>query len=184
MSPKTRLSKQLSLVTLFLGVCGVSGGCSGGTVDVSVSRGAQSFRFSGGDCTTHLTGLDINGVATAVDLSCPDNLIPPRDGATLHLSVPLGIAGKDAVQIRDDRFGEAGRPPGQLVVVTYRQGAEIVSCNPKQASGSVTYYELPKPGSSGRLIGTFSADAALLSCSGSDSNPLKLSGRFDMIASQ
>src|SRR5262245_44238633 len=98
--------KLLFVVPLTL----IAVGCGGGTVDVPASRGARSFHFSGGGCGVHFTGFDTAGDATAVDLACPDNLIPLRDGASLHLSLLLATSSKE-VPLRDDKFGEPGYIP-------------------------------------------------------------------------
>src|SRR5262245_49560210 len=110
--PRMRI-KLLIVAQLALVVA--AAGCGGGTVDVTASRGAHSFHFSAGGCGVHFTGFDTAGDATAVDLACPDNLLPPRDGASLHLSILLATPSKE-VPLRDEKFSMPAYTPPQLVV--------------------------------------------------------------------
>lgn len=172
-----------------LGLAGLVGaaGCGGGTVDVSVTRGALSYHLGATDCTVHYTGVQ-DQAPVSIDLNCPVDLQPSSTLPALLLSVPLTTPIATAVALADPQYGSPNYVPGHFLVVTYRDSGRTITCDPQQAMGSVSYLSVPQPKSTNkqRLAGSFSADAALLNCnsdSGRESGgPLKISGSFDLLA--
>lgn len=161
-------------------------GCGGGTVDVGVERGALSYRLGMADCAVHYTGVK-DQAPTSIDLNCPVDLQPSSTLPALLLSVPLTSPLGTPVSLLDAKYGTQDYVPGHFVVVTYRDGGRTITCDPKQASGSVSYMAIPQVQSTKkqRLAGSFADGAALLNCH-SDTGPepggpLKLSGSFDVL---
>lgn len=161
-------------------------GCGGGTVDVSVERGALSYHLGITDCAVHYTGVK-DQAPSSIDLNCPVDLQPSSTTPVLLLSVPLTSPIATPVPLLDIKYGTPDYVPGHFVVVTYRDSGRTITCDPKQASGSVSYLDIPQAQSTKkqRLAGSFAADAALLNChtdAGPEpGGPLKLSGSFDVL---
>lgn len=159
--------------------CALVAGCGSGHIDVDASRGGSVYHFERADCAVRYTGRGLENAPLAVDIACPSMLQPKPGMAALHLSVPLTIV-DPTVQLQDERFGGSGNSPGAFVVVTTNNAGQMVTCDPKQAQGNVKYTALPRAGGIDRLAGSFSMDAALLSCSDGGA-PIKLSGNFDVL---
>lgn len=155
-------------------------------MNVDVERGALSYHLGSTDCAVHYTGVK-DQAPTSIDLNCPVDLQPSSTQPALLLSVPLTSPIATPVPLVDARYGTPDYVPGHFVLVTYRDGGRTITCDPKQASGSVSYLSVPQFQSpkKQRLAGSFADGAALLNCH-SDTGPepggpLKLNGSFDVL---
>lgn len=180
-----RCGRLSFLAVAILGLTGAAS-CGGGSVDVSVTRGALSYHLGVTDCAVHFTGVK-DQAPVSVDLNCPVDLQPSTVVPALLLSVPLTTAIANPISLTDAQYGTPDYIPNHFLLVTYRDSGRTITCDPQKAAGSVSYQAIPQVQNTKkqRLAGSFSADAALLNCH-SDTGPepggpLKLSGSFDIL---
>jgi hypothetical protein len=184
-SDRRQLRRGL-LVLFALIMAGSVSACGVGNVDITVTRGALSYHLGLADCGVHYTGI-MGYPPTSIDLNCPLDLQPTEERPSLLLSVPLSTTAP-SVNLLDSRYGSPGYVPGQFVVVMYRTGGQSITCDPRQATGSVSYAAIPEYDLSKkqRMAASFSSDAALLYCNNGTSvepgGPLALGGSFDLPA--
>ncbi len=155
-------------------------GCTS-SLDLSATRGDQSIHFGDAGCAVSLTGNTDHG-PSALDVTCPPTLQGVGGKPTLHLSTPLATQTGATLPLQDANFRLPGYQPGQFLIITYKSGDQQITCDPRQATGGITYTSIPTPTAGGILSGRFTADAALLDCQGGGSGPMTLSGSLDMVA--
>ena len=180
--PRSRLGLWAALLVSTAGLFG----CGVGKVDLTVTRGPLHYQLGLDDCVLHYTGVQ-GQAPVSIDLNCPVDLQPSSARPALILSVPLTTAAT-AVGLLDAKYGDPGYIPGHFLTVTYRAGGQSITCDPRQATGTVNYLAVPQQAIAGkrqRLAGSFSGDAALLNCNNAvgpePGEPLKLAGSFDLL---